>query len=97
MKDNTRSITIIICMGNKRWGKKISYKIWTRIQTKWITITGRRPYTELLDDVEHATSDELDDLSKVCRYDLNNAGIRSDPVIGKDIVMNGLTYIYNGN
>ncbi len=39
-------------------------KIWTRIQSKWLTLTGRRPYTELLDDVEHATSDQLDDLLK---------------------------------
>ena len=29
--------------------------------------------------------------------DLNNAGIRTDAIIGKDIVMNGDTYIYNGN
>ena len=36
-------------------------------------------------------------LLKVYRYDLNNAGIRSDPFIGKDIVMNGDTQIYYGN
>ena len=60
-------------------------------------MTGGRPFTELLDDVEHATSDELDDLLKVYRYDLNNAGIRSDHFLGKDVVMNGDTYIYNGN
>ena len=51
----------------------------------------------MLDDVQQSTSDELDDLLKVYRYNLNNAGIRADPVIGKDIVMNGDTYIYNGN
>ena len=28
-------------------------------------MTGRRPYIELLDDVEHAFSDELDGLLKV--------------------------------
>ena len=73
-------------------------KLWTRISTKWSSLTGRQAYTELLDDdVEHAISDELDDLLKVYRYDLNNAGIRSDPFMGKDIVMNGDTYIYNGN
>jgi hypothetical protein len=30
-------------------------------------------------------------------YDLKNAGIRTDPIIGKDIVMKGDTYIYDGN
>jgi hypothetical protein len=49
-----------------------------------------------LDDVEHATSDELDDMLKVYRYDLNYAGTHSDPFVGKDIVMNDDTYIYNG-
>ena len=47
--------------------------------------------------MQQSTSDELDDLLKVYRYNLNNAGIRTDPVIGKDIVMNGDTYIYDGN
>jgi hypothetical protein len=36
-------------------------------------------------------------LLKVYRYNLNNAGIRTDAVIGKYIVMNGDTYIYDGN
>ncbi len=50
-----------------------------------------------MDDVQQSTSDELDNLLKVYRYNLNNAGIRTDAIIGKDIVMNGDTYIYNGN
>ncbi len=54
--------------------------------------TGGRTY-----DVAHASSDELEDLLKVYRYDVNNAGIRTDPIIGKETVMNGDTYIYNGN
>ncbi len=37
----------------------------------------------------------MDDLLKVYRYDLNNASIRTDPIIGKDIVMKGDTYIYD--
>ena len=78
-------------------GKRFRKKLWTRISTKWATLTGRHAYTELLDDVQQSTSDELDDLLKVYRYNLTNAGIRSDPFIGKDIVMNGDTYIYNGN
>jgi hypothetical protein len=38
----------------------------------------------------------MNDLLKVYRYNLNNAGMRTDPVIGKDIVqeMNGDIYIY---
>jgi hypothetical protein len=45
------------------------------------------------DFVQQSTSDDLDDLLKVYRYNLNNAGIRTDPVVGKYIVMNGDTYI----
>ena len=46
-----------------------------------------------MDDVQQSTSDELDDLLKVYRYNLNNAGIQTDAIIGKDIVMNGDTYL----
>ncbi len=46
-------------------------------------MTGRQPYTALLDDAEHSTSDELDDLLIVYRYDSNNAGM--------------VIYIYNGS
>ena len=42
---------------------------------KWLTMTGGRSYTELVDDVAHATSDELDDFLKVYRYDVSSAGI----------------------
>ena len=34
---------------------------------------------------------------KVYRYDGLAAGIRCDAITGKDIVMNGNTYIYSGN
>jgi hypothetical protein len=78
-------------------GKRFRKKLWTRISPKWASLTGRHAYTELLDDVQQSTSDQLDDSLKVYRYNLNNAGIRTDPIIGKDIVMNGDTYIYNGN
>jgi len=78
-------------------GKRFRKKIWTGISSKWASLTGRQPYTELLDDVQQSTSDALDDLLKVYRYNLNIAGIRTDPIIGKDIVMNGDTCIYNGN
>ena len=56
-------------------GKRFRKKLWTRISSKWASLTGRHAYTELLDDVQQSTSDELDDLLKVYRYDLNNAGI----------------------
>ncbi len=35
-------------------GKRFRKIIWTRISSKWLSITGRRPYTELLDDIGHA-------------------------------------------
>jgi hypothetical protein len=56
-------------------------EIWTKIQSKWLAMTGRQPCTALSDDIEYAISDELDDFFKVYRYDSNNlnAGIRSDP------------------
>ncbi len=34
---------------------------------------------------------------KVYRYDGLAAGIRCDAIIGKELVINGGTYIYNGN
>jgi hypothetical protein len=34
---------------------------------------------------------------KVYRYDGLEAGIRCDAIIGKELVFNGGTYIYNGN
>ena len=82
-------------------GKRFRKKIWTRLSSKWASLTGRQAYTELLDDVQQSTSDELDDMLKVYRYNDNFgngiAGIRCDPVMGKDIVMKGTTYIYNGD
>ncbi len=75
--------------------------VWDRIKTKWLTCTGRRTYTELIDVITYASTDELDDMLKVYRYKDNFgsaiAGIRTDPVEGKDIVMKGTTYIYNGD
>ena len=52
---------------------------------------------KLLDDVDHSITEELDDLLKVYRYDLNNAGIRTDPFLGKDSARKGDTYIFDGN
>ncbi len=37
---------------------------WTRISIKWASLTRRQAYTELLDDVQQSTSDELDDVLK---------------------------------
>ena len=34
---------------------------------------------------------------KVYRYDGLSAGIRCDAIVGKEVVINGGTYIYNGN
>ena len=91
------AITQVLAWATSDEGKRFRKKLWARISSKWTSFTGGRPFTELLDDVTHATSDELDDLLKVYRYDLNNAGIRTDPIIGKDIVMKGDTYIYDGH
>ncbi len=50
------------------------------IEFKWLTFTGKRPYTELIDDIADASTDELDDRLKVYRYKDNFgsviAGIR---------------------
>ena len=37
-------------------GKRFRKKLWTRISSKWASLTGRQPYTELLDDVQQSTS-----------------------------------------
>ena len=72
-----------------------------RLSSEWASLTGRQANTELLDDVQQSTSDELDGMLKVYRYvdNFGNgiAGIRCDPVMGKEIVMKGTTYIYNGD
>ena len=91
------AVTQILAWATSDEGKRFGKKVWDRVKTKWLTMTGRRPYTELVDDVAHATSDELDDFLKVYRYDVSSAGIRSDPFFGKDICMKGDTYIYGGN
>ena len=49
-------------------GKRFRKKVWDRIKNKWLSFTGQRPFTELLDDVENAMSDELDELLKVYQY-----------------------------
>ena len=49
-------------------GKRFRKKLWTRISSKWASLTGRQAYTELLDDVQQSTPDELDDFLKVYRY-----------------------------
>ncbi len=50
---------------------------------------------DLVQDVVGAY--ELDEMLKVYRYDGLAAGIRCDAIIGKELVINGGTYIYNGN
>jgi len=91
------AVTQLLAWATSDEGKRFRKKLWTRISSKWASLNGRQPATELLDDVQQSTSDELDDLLKVYRYDGLAAGIRCDAIIGKDIVMNGDTYIYNGN
>ena len=49
-------------------GKRFRKKVWDRIKNKWLSFTGQRPFTELLDDVENAMTDELDEMLKVYKY-----------------------------
>jgi len=78
-------------------GKRFRKKVWDKIKSKWASFTGNRQYTEFLNDASYATAEELDEMLKVYRYDGLAAGIRCDAITGKDIVMNGNTYIYSGN
>jgi hypothetical protein len=78
-------------------GKRFRKKVWAKISSKWASFSGRHQYTEFLNDASFATAEELDEMLKVYRYDGLAAGIRCDAVTGKDIVMNGNTYIYSGN
>ena len=98
------AVTQLLAWATSDEGKRFRKKIWDRIKTKWLTFTGKRPFTELLDDIEHATSDELDEMLKVYQYkddalsgSTGIAGIRSEPFTGKEICMKGDTYIYSGN
>jgi hypothetical protein len=77
-------------------GKRFREKVWAKLSSKWASFTGRHQYTECLDDASYATVEELDEMLKVYRYDGLAAGIRCDAITGKDIVMNGNTYIYSG-
>ena len=96
------AVTQILAWATSDEGKRFRKKVWDRIKTKWLTFTGQRPYTELIDDIQQETTNELDDMLKVYRY-LDDgligtiAGIRTDPFTGKEICMKGDTYIYNGN
>ena len=72
-------------------GKHFRKKVWNRIKNKWLTFTGKHPYFELLDDIENATVDELDDMLSVYRYADNIAGtkwccILTDAIPNKEVV-----------
>ena len=77
-------------------------KIWERIKAKWAAMTGHPRFTELLGDVQNATMDELQNMYKVYRHEIepiagNIAGIHTEPFTGKALVIKGDTYIYSGN
>jgi hypothetical protein len=92
------AVTHLLAWATSDEGKRVRKKVWDRIKNKWLTFTGKRPYIELIDD---ASIDKLDDILKLYRYKDNFgsaiAGIRADPVDGKNIVMKGTTYIYYGD
>ena len=65
-----------------------------------MSFTGGRAFTELIDDISHATTDELDEMLKVYRYkddpisgSTSIAGIRTDPFSGKE-KMYEMRYLY---
>ncbi len=62
--------------------------------------TGKGPFTELIDDLQNASTDELDEMLKVYQYkddpmsgSTGIARIRGEPFSGKEICMKGDTYI----
>ncbi len=75
-------------------GNVLEKKCGIKIKSKWASFTGNHQYTEWLNDASYATAEELDEMIKVYSYDGLAAGIRCDAITGKDIVMNGNTYIY---
>jgi hypothetical protein len=77
-------------------GKRFRKKGLARISSKWASLSGRRQYTEFLNDAAFATAEELDEMLKAYRYDGLAAGIRCDAIKGK-VVMNGNTYHFSGN
>jgi hypothetical protein len=78
-------------------GKRFRKKVRARLSSKWSSSTGRQHYTEFLNDASYAKAEELDEILKIYRYDGLAAGIRCDAITGKDIVMNGDSYIFSGN
>ena len=52
------AVTQILAWATSDEGKRFRKKVWDRIKTKWLTFTGRRTYTELIDDITNASSDE---------------------------------------
>ena len=78
------AVTQVLAWATSDEGKRFRKKIWDKLKTKWLTFTGSRPYTELIDDVQQETADILDDLMSVYRYDKNSigvniGGIKTDP------------------
>jgi hypothetical protein len=101
MKDIQEAVTQLLAWATSDEGKRFRKKIWDRKQLKWLSFTGKRPFSELLDDIAHASTDELDHMLKVYSYKDDPisgatyiAGIRTDPFSGKEICMKGDTYIY---
>jgi len=96
------AVTQVLAWATSDEGKRFRKKIWDRLKLKWLSFTGNRPYTELIDDVEQEMTNELDEMLKVYRYQDDGltgqiAGIRTDPYSNKEICMKGDTYIFSGN
>ncbi len=54
------AVTQILAWATSDEGKRFRKKVWDGIETKWLSFTGRRAYTELIDDIANSSTDELD-------------------------------------
>ena len=96
------AVTQVLAWATSDEGKRFRKKIWDKLKTKWLTFTGSRPYTELIDDVQQETADILDDLMSVYRYDkntlgINIGGIKTDPYNSYALSIKGDVLTFYGN
>jgi hypothetical protein len=52
------AVTQLLGWATSDEGKRFRKTLWTILQGKWLSLTGRQAYTELLDDAQQSTSDQ---------------------------------------
>jgi len=62
------AVTQVLAWATSDEGKRFRKKIWDKIKLKWLSFTGNRLYTKLIDDVEQEITNKLDEILKVYRY-----------------------------